>query len=56
MIDKTKKINYNNIIDRCNQLEKRLDTLILHLDTILKEVNLNFKGNIKCQNLVNSQK
>ena len=53
ILDKTNNVEYDKIVDRYNQLEKRFDALLTLLSEVVDEYNLNFKGMFcKSQNLL----
>jgi PhoPQ-activated pathogenicity-related protein len=45
ILDKTNNKEYDKIVDRYNQLEKRFDVLLTLLKEVINESNLTFKGN-----------
>lgn len=45
ILDKTNNKEYDKIVDRYNQLEKRFDKLMLLLVEVIDKSKLNFKGN-----------
>ena len=48
ILDKTNNVEYDKIVDRYNQLEKRFDALLTLLSQVVDEYNLNgFFGDLE---------